>query len=63
MVRLTDQFIKNDTIFKNERNYMAVIYTNTTGNANFLFETRYNPFFKNPFANTSEMVATLAAVY
>ncbi|KAL8387553.1 hypothetical protein RB599_010352 [Gaeumannomyces hyphopodioides] len=63
VVRLADKCMEDDTTFKNERSRMAVIYANTTGNANFLLEARYNPSSKNPFANAAEMVATLAAVY
>jgi hypothetical protein len=62
IIKLADKCREDLDTFKTELSRMALVYSLTEGPANDLLQARYSST-EIPFKNTSEMIATLAAVY
>jgi hypothetical protein len=62
VIKLADKCKEDLDTFKTERSRMALVFSLTDGPANDLLEARYSST-EIPFKNTSEMIATLSAVY
>src|ERR1700716_1686192 len=62
IIKLADKCREDLETFNTELSRMALVYSLTEGPANDLLQARYSST-EIPFKNTSEMIATLSAVY